>query len=72
MTCRGLFERHKLLFSFEMCAKINQAAGKINEEEFGFFLRGGQVLDRAEQPENVNREWLNEAAWDHITELEKV
>ena len=42
-TCRGLFERHKLLFSFQMCAKILEAAGKLNMDEYNFFLRGGVV-----------------------------
>jgi hypothetical protein len=42
-TCRGLFERHKLLFSFHMCAKILEAAGKLNMDEYNFFLRGGVV-----------------------------
>ncbi len=42
-TCRGLFERHKLLFSFHMCAKILEAAGKLNMDEYNFFLRGGIV-----------------------------
>ncbi len=42
-TCRGLFERHKLLFSFQMCAKILEAASKLNLDEYNFFLRGGMV-----------------------------
>ena len=42
-TCRGLFERHKLLFSFQMCAKILEAGGKLNLDEYNFFLRGGIV-----------------------------
>ncbi len=42
-TCRGLFERHKLLFSFQMCAKILEAATKLNLDEYNFFLRGGVV-----------------------------
>lgn len=42
-TCRGLFERHKLLFSFQMCAKILEASGKLNLDEYNFFLRGGIV-----------------------------
>ncbi len=42
-TCRGLFERHKLLFSFHMCAKILEAASKLNMDEYNFFLRGGVV-----------------------------
>ncbi len=42
-TCRGLFEKHKLLFSFHMCAKILEASGKLNMDEYSFFLRGGVV-----------------------------
>lgn len=42
-TCRGLFECHKLLFSFHMCAKILEVAGKLNMDEYSFFLRGGLV-----------------------------
>lgn len=42
-TCRGLFERHKLLFSFQMCAKILEAGAKLNLDEYNFFLRGGVV-----------------------------
>lgn len=42
-TCRALFERHKLLFSFQMCAKILEVAGKLNMDEYNFFLRGGVV-----------------------------
>lgn len=42
-TCRTLFERHKLLFSFQMCAKILETSGKLNMDEYNFFLRGGVV-----------------------------
>jgi len=45
-TCRGLFERHKLLFSFQMCSKILQAANKVNMDEYNFFLRGGVVSSK--------------------------
>lgn len=36
----GLFERHKLLFSFNMTVKIEQADGRVPQEEFEFFLKG--------------------------------
>jgi hypothetical protein len=42
----------------------------VNTEEWQFFLRGGQVLDRSLQPTNPATEWLSEEAWDNITELE--
>lgn len=36
----GLFERHKLLFSFNMTIKIEQAEGRVPQEELDFFLKG--------------------------------
>lgn len=42
-AARGLFERHKLLLSLQMCVRILQASGQVNAEEWQFFLRGGQV-----------------------------
>jgi dynein heavy chain len=51
-TCRGLFEKHKLLFALQMTVKILEAAGKLNKQEYDFFLRGGQVLDREAQNPN--------------------
>ncbi|WAR21987.1 DYH2-like protein [Mya arenaria] len=71
-TCRGLFERHKLLFSFQMCTKILEHAGKLNMDEYNFFLRGGVVIDRENQMDNPCSGWLSDVAWDNITELEKL
>jgi len=71
-TARGLFERHKLLLSLQMCAQILFAAGQINKEEWQFFLLGGQVLDKEDQVSNPALSWISEAAWDNITELDKL
>jgi dynein heavy chain len=69
-TSRGLFERHKLLLSLQMCTKILSAANSLNAPEFQFFMKGGTVLDRSAQPTNPDATWIAEAAWDNITELE--
>ncbi|XP_042256267.1 dynein axonemal heavy chain 2 [Thunnus maccoyii] len=71
-TCRGLFEVHKLLFSFQMCAKILEVAGKLNMDEYSFFLRGGLVLDKEDQMDNPCTSWLVDSSWDNITELDKL
>ncbi|XP_057654894.1 dynein axonemal heavy chain 2 isoform X2 [Diorhabda carinulata] len=71
-TCRALFEQHKLLFSFHMCMKILMAQGKIPSHEYNFLLKGGVVLDRANQVDNPCASWLSEVAWDNITELDKL
>lgn len=54
-----------------MCAKILEASGKLNMDEYNFFLRGGVVLDREEQMDNPCTAWLSDASWDNITELDK-
>ncbi|GAB5364245.1 hypothetical protein AAMO2058_000953100 [Amorphochlora amoebiformis] len=70
--CHSLFERHKLLFSFLICAAILKQDVKIIPEEFTFFLRGGVVLDRKKRGPNPCVDWLSEEAWDNISELDKL
>eukprot|EP00842_Homolaphlyctis_polyrhiza_P003901 jgi/Hompol1/4511/HPOL_003669-RA len=69
-TCRGLFEKHKLLFALQMTVKIMEANGKLSKPEYDFLLRGGQVLDKDAQPANPCTEWITDDAWDNITELD--
>lgn len=38
--CRGLFEQHKLLFSFTLCVKLLQGDGKIDPAAWRFLLSG--------------------------------
>ena len=68
--CRSLFEKHKLLFSLQMCVKILQRASKINLEEYQFFLRGGGLVDKSVQAPNPAPEWIPDAAWDNLTEMD--
>ncbi|XP_044753245.1 dynein axonemal heavy chain 2 [Coccinella septempunctata] len=70
-TCRALFEKHKLLFSFHMCVKILTAEGKIVEAEYNFLLKGGVVLDRENQIDKPAA-WMPDDVWDNITELDKI
>ncbi len=68
-ACRGLFERHKLLFSLHMCTKIMQGSGKLNKDEYTFFLRGGQSLNKESQAPNPAPDWITEPTWDSIIDL---
>lgn len=36
----GLFERHKLVFSFILCASIFKQSGVISESQWNFLLHG--------------------------------
>jgi dynein heavy chain len=71
-TCRALFEKHKLLFAFQLCASKLKSDNKLDMDEYKFFLKGGNVLDKENQPTNPCVEWLSEVAWDNITELDKL
>ncbi|KAF8058055.1 DHC10 [Scenedesmus sp. PABB004] len=69
-AARALFERHKLLLSLQMCVRVLAAAGQVNAEEWAFFLRGSQVLDRSALPPNPCPGWVSEAAWDNLANLD--
>jgi dynein heavy chain len=71
-TCLGLFEKHKLLLSFNICTKILQSNGKLPSTEFDFFLKGALNVDREEQKENPCQDWLLPATWDNVTVLDKL
>lgn len=51
-TCRGLFEIHKLLFSFQICISLLLADDQLPMREIEFLFMGGIVLNKVEQTEN--------------------
>lgn len=71
-TCRGLFESHKLLFSLQLCLKILETKGMLNQEEFNFFSFGTGFVDRGSQRRNPAEDWLPSSCWDNISELDKL
>jgi dynein heavy chain len=54
-----------------MCVALQIDAEEVNLDEWNFFLKGGQVLDRAAQIPKPPFEWITQTSWDNITELEK-
>ena len=37
--CTGIFEKHKLLFSFQITIKLEQDVGSVKQEELDFFIK---------------------------------
>jgi dynein heavy chain len=59
-VCRGLFEKHKLLFSFLLTVKILFGDKKIDPTEWRYFLAGPSgEIDVVPNP----TDWLDELEW---------
>jgi len=67
--CRGLFETHKLIFSFLMCVQIMREAGLIADAEWSLLLRGGGMV--VNKDPNPMADILSETGWNFIAALEK-
>nr|XP_046243361.1 dynein axonemal heavy chain 10 [Scatophagus argus] len=65
--CTGLFERHKLLFSFNMTIKIEQAEGRAPQEELEFFIKGNLSLEKSKCKKPCD--WLPDQGWEDIVKL---
>ncbi|XP_040003149.1 dynein heavy chain 6, axonemal [Xiphias gladius] len=66
---RGLFEQHKLIYSFMLCVEIMRQRGEISDGEWRHFLRGAASLEKdyAERPDVP---WLSDFYWQTCCELE--
>ncbi|XP_050455387.1 dynein axonemal heavy chain 10 [Cataglyphis hispanica] len=65
--CIGIFERHKLLFSLQICMKIEKSVGNINQKQLDFFIKGSIVLEKSSRV-NPTR-WLPQSGWEDILKL---
>ncbi|XP_074200861.1 dynein axonemal heavy chain 1 isoform X9 [Camelus bactrianus] len=64
--CRSLFEKHKLMFAFLLCARIMMNEGKVNQSEWRYLLSGGSVPVMSENPAP---DWLSDRAWRDVLAL---
>ena len=67
VTCymqRGLFERHKLMFSLLLCVAIMQQRGEIDAQEWRFLLAG--PTDTNTSAKNPAPEWVTEKVWIEV------
>ncbi|XP_074169160.1 dynein axonemal heavy chain 1 isoform X1 [Rhinolophus sinicus] len=65
-VCRSLFEKHKLMFAFLLCARIMMNDNKIDQSEWRYLLSGGSIQVMTENPAV---DWLSERAWRDILAL---
>jgi dynein heavy chain len=67
--CTGIFEKHKLLFSFQMAVRLEESQGNVTQQELDFFIKGNVAVDKSERV-NPYVHWLPEKSWEDILKLE--
>lgn len=60
-VCTGLFEKHKLMFSFQMTLKLMELDNLINLMEVNFFLKGDISLELPAEKKPYT--WLTDQGW---------
>jgi dynein heavy chain len=68
-VCRGLFERHRLIYSFLICTSVMRNEGKIAFEVWNFLLRGAGAMKVGGGP-NPDDSWITPAGWELLNALE--
>jgi dynein heavy chain len=68
--CRGLFEKHKILFAFLIAMKIDRNEGRVSTREWNYFLRGSDKLTDEEL--KGRPDWVLEKVWMELVGLERV
>ena len=63
----GLFESDKLLFSFNMATKIQEAESKLNRDELDFFIKGNISLEKSSHIKPFD--WLPDQGWEDLMKL---
>ena len=63
----GIFERHKLMFSFQMTTMIMDGDGELNKVELDFFLKGNTSLDTIARDKPYV--WLSINGWKDLQRL---
>ena len=67
-TCTSLFEKHKLMLSFQLTIRILNGDGKLNHMYLDFFLKGNLSLEKSEKL-NPYPNWFPEQGWQDMIRL---
>ena len=69
-TCTGIFERHKLLFSFQLTCSVMDGYGTLNRQELDLFLKGDTALDDPKR--RCPCAWLSKMGWKDLIKIEEL
>ncbi|TGZ60763.1 hypothetical protein CRM22_008363 [Opisthorchis felineus] len=66
-ACTGIFERHKLLFCFQMTNKIEADLGNLSLIEMDFFIKGNTAVEKTKLDKPVT--WIPDTCWQDMVRL---
>jgi dynein heavy chain len=66
-VCTGIFEKHKLMYSFQMTTMIMAAENLLKRPELEFFLKGNMSLDEVANPRPAD--WISPGGWKDMQKL---
>ncbi|CAH8587314.1 unnamed protein product [Heterobilharzia americana] len=66
--CTGIFEKHKLLFSFQITSKLELNLGNLTTEQMDFFIKGNVSLEKTREA-NPLPDWLPDSGWKDLSRL---
>ncbi len=64
---QGIFEKHKLLFSFQITVKLEQDRKNVVQEELDFFIKGNIALEKSKRKKPFN--WIPDQTWEDSVRL---
>ncbi|XP_076452214.1 dynein axonemal heavy chain 10-like [Babylonia areolata] len=65
--CTGIFEMHKLLYSFQITIKLEQDEGHVSQDELDFFIKGSITLKKSERAKPFDS--LPDVGWEDCIRL---
>lgn len=65
--CTGIFEKHKLLYSFQMTIKLELSEKRVSLPQVDFFIKGNVALEKSSRTCPVK--WLSNQGWEDIIKL---
>ncbi|GBG66219.1 hypothetical protein CBR_g57822 [Chara braunii] len=66
-TCLGLFEKHKVMLSFQMTIKIAEGEKDLNHAQLDFLLKGNLSLEKSARRKPYD--WWPEQGWEDLMQL---
>ncbi|KAI4497255.1 hypothetical protein M0802_007739 [Mischocyttarus mexicanus] len=65
--CTGIFEKHKILYSFKICIDIEQSVDNVKQQQLDFFIKGCVTTKMSSRVNPIK--WLANSGWEDLLKL---